>query len=265
MPQLPAVVDALDKVPEPARQFYSEASGKFVLNLEGAVPGFAPAADLATANGRVVEFRDKNVALLKEVEDLRPLKAKFEGLDPEAARTAIAEVAALKARGVGKPDDISVLIQSAVAAAVKPMQEQMSAGVAATAAANKRADESVLRSFIGEKFVKAGGEVKATDFILGQARDVFVVEDGVVKALPNKYSTAKPGDPLDVDEWLVSAAKDFDFAFKPSGGSGARPSSTSSSFGRGGQTILKDPTPAQLGEFSKEILAGKVRVEYSVQ
>ncbi|HUW57079.1 MAG TPA: hypothetical protein VMZ92_10620 [Planctomycetota bacterium] len=263
MPALVPVVDAIDKVPEPLRTFYEQKDGKFHLVLDGAPAGFVPSADLATANGKVVEFRDNNVKLLKEVEELRPLKTKFDGLDPEAARAALAKLTELEKKGIKGGDDVAAQIQAAVTAAVKPLQEQVAQTTKAAEDAQKRADESVFHSRISEKFLKAGGKAKAIDLVLGKAKDVFVVEGGEVKSRPNKFSTVHPGNPLDVDEWLLDVAKDYDFAFEPSSGGGAPGAKPGAAGGRADQVVLKDPTPAQLGEHAKAISQGKMRVEYS--
>lgn len=264
MPALAPVVDSLDKVPEAARSFYEAKDGKHHLILDGAPAGFVSATDLATANGKVVEFRDKNITLLQEVEVLRPLKTQFEGIDPVAAKDALTKVAALGQKGVKTADDITSVIQAAVQAAVKPLQDQLIAGQAETAAERKRADDSVMHAQITDKFIKAGGEPKATDYIVNLAKQSFKVEQGVVKALPNKFSSLRPGEALDVDEWIAATAKAEDFAFKKSTGSGANPSNSGGgNTPRPGQTILRDPTPKQLGEFAKDISLGKVRVEYT--
>jgi len=266
MAALPPVVESLDKVAEPLRQYYEQKDGKFQLLLDGSPVGFVTVADHAVQLGKVVEFRDNNVKLMKEVEELRPLKVKTEGLDIDAARLALTEVTELKKKGVTKPDDITTLVTSAVNAAVAPLKEQITQSNATLVAERKRADDQTLRSTIGEKFSKVGGIPSALDFIVTKASDAFEVKDGRVTAKSNKFSSVKPGDPLDVEEWLAGQMKESDFAFKPSGGSGADPARGG---GRGepglrpGQTILRDPTPAQLGEFSSDILKGKVKVVYS--
>lgn len=264
MPALAPVVDTLDTVPEAARGFYEAKDGKFHISLSGAPSGFVAASELATANGKVVEFRDKNIALLQEVGVLKPLKDQFEGIDPVAAKDALAKVAALGKKGVKDVDDITTLVQSALSAALAPLQKELADGKVATAAERARADKSVLRSSIGEEFVKAGGKAKAMDYIVEKAAAAFEVVDGIVKAQANKFSAEKPGEALSITEWLASAAKDHDFAFEPSGGGGANPKPGSGNVGlKAGQTILLDPTPRQLGENSKDIALGKVKVQYS--
>jgi hypothetical protein len=262
MPPLTPVIDTLDAVPEPVRQYYEPKDGKFALTLTAPPVGFVPSADLATANSKVVEFRNNNVALLKEVEELRPIKAKVGDLDIDAAKKAVTELDALKKTGVGKPDDIQAQIQ----AALKPIQETLAQANAAAAANLKRADDAVFRSQLGEKFAKVGGKPAALDFVLGQAQSIFEVKDGIVRAQPTKFSSEKPGEPLGMDEWLVGFAKANDFAFGPSTGSGAAPQGGGTGTTHPvGQLVLKDPTPSQLGDpkIAKQIREGTLRVEHS--
>lgn len=259
MPALTPVVESLDKVPEAARPYYEQKDGKFHVILDAAPAGFAPAADLAAANGKVVEFRDKNIALLQEVEVLRPIKTQFDGIDPAKAREAIAKVEELGRKGVKGADDITTQIQAALAPVLAKLETSEKQGLAD----RERANKQTLRSTIAEKFIKAGGKAGAVDYIVGKAAEVFAVEGEVVKALANKFSSTKPGEPLGVEEWLATAAKDHDFAFEPSAGGGANPNKGGNGALKPGQTILQDPTPKQLGENSKGIAEGKIKVQYS--
>jgi hypothetical protein len=66
---------------------------------------------------------------------------------------------------------------------------------------------------------------------------------------------------LTLDEFLLAQTRESDFAFEPSGGSGAQsfrglaPTSNAQE--------LRDPTPEQLGRHADEIMAGKLRVVYT--
>src|SRR5947209_12634589 len=83
-----------DEVPAEHQSLYVERDGAFVLDAEGV-------AD----KSKLDEFRTNNLALLKQVEDL---KSKFAGIDPEQARQLeqtkreLEEKAALKAGEVDK-------------------------------------------------------------------------------------------------------------------------------------------------------------------
>lgn len=264
MPALAPVVDRLEDVAEPARQFYTAKDGKFHVDLSGAPAGFVPATELALANGKVVEFRDTNIALKKQVDEFAPKLAKFDGLDPEAAKAALAAQDALKKKGVTSADDLTTLMTTTVNNAVAPLMDQIKAITQSAQDAKNRADIMTLRETLAAKFVKAGGVPDALEFIVGKANGIFTVDGGAVKAAANQFSTDRPGEALGVDEWITRLTKEAAFAFKPSSGGGAPPTSGNSAPGRpAGQLVIKDPTAQQLGEHAKEIREGKMRVEYS--
>lgn len=265
MPALAPVIDKLEDAPEAARQFYTARDGKFHVDLNAAPAGFVPAAELAVANGKVVEFRDTNIALTKKVGELEPAVKKFEGIDPDAARAAITKVAELEKKGVKGAEDVATLVQNGITAALKPVQEQLATITSREEATRKANEQLTLRTTLGEKFTKAGGLPEVLDFIVNKSNGVFIVDNGVVKAAANQFSADRPGEPLTVDEWVTRQTKESPFAFKKSSGGGADPLPPG---GGGptrpaGQTVLKDPTPQQLGEHAKDIKAGKVRVEYT--
>jgi len=229
------VVAALTDVPENLRSLYEQKDGKYVLALEGDVPGFVAAKDLAEANGKIVELRDTNIKLLKgigaeTIEAALTRVAAISGIDTAklvalkdldlvAAKAALERVAALEAKGVKSGEDVQAQITAALTAALTPLREELAGEKKARTEAQQRADRALLRQTIGDKYVKAGGKPSALDFIVDRAP--FRVVDNAVSAQENKYSADKPGEPMGLDEWLAGAVKEFDFAFEPSKGGGA--------------------------------------------
>lgn len=253
-------IASLEEVAEGLRSEYELKDGKFVLKVEGDIP------TVIAANAKVVEFRDKNIALLKEVDQLRPVVAKFEGIDPDEAKNAIEKVKTLGKKGIADADDFDAKVRLTVDELVKPLRDQVAASAAETLAERKRADDFLLSSTIGDKFGKVGGRAKAVDQVVSLARENFEVKDGKVAAKTGKFSAEKPGDPLPVEEWLGTVAKDYDFLFEPSGGGGARPGTGGGAPAkkevRPGVTIIKNPTPQELGSYAADAKAGKVKFEY---
>lgn len=86
MAALKAVVDTIDAVPEPVRDFYTPKDGKFVLGVEG-VNGL----ELADVGKLSTALKTERQAAKAAAESLKA----FEGLDPAAARTAISTLAEL--------------------------------------------------------------------------------------------------------------------------------------------------------------------------
>lgn len=244
---LRTVVAALTDVPESLRGEYELKDGKYVLKLDGEVPGYVKASDLAEANGKVVEFRDNNVKLLKAlgvdsidaglqraglVAGLTPERiAALKDLDPVAAKAALERVAELEKKGVKNSDDVATQIKAALEAALGPVHQELKDEKRARAEAQGRADNALLRQTIADKYLKAGGKPSAIDFIVSEAQKAFRVMDNAVQAQENRFSADKPGSPLGIDEWLSGVTKTFDFAFEPSKGGGAAPGSNGSGAG----------------------------------
>ncbi len=269
------IITSLEEVPEPLRGEYESKDGKFELKLEGPIPGQVPATQLAEANGKVVEFRDRNVSLLKDVaklagvgeaSDLSPLKAKldtFNGFDPEKYKAMETKIAEFEKKGIKGTEDIQALIKTAVEAGVAPLRAELVSEKQERSEAQKRADASLFGQTIGDKYLAVGGIASAKDFIVAEARKAFRVVGDAVVANADRFSAVKHGEPLEVDEWLTQVTKTFGFAFEQSSGGGAGGS------GGGGGSPLKPGvreirsdslTPQQIGQLSKEISEGKVRI-----
>jgi hypothetical protein len=264
MPALAPVIDTLDKVPEAVRGFYEPKDGKHYLILDATPHGFAPVAERDAANTKLAEFRDKNIALMQADEASKTKWAPYAGIeDPVAAKAALEAVAALGKKGVTKPSDIETAVAAAVKAANEPLMAKLAASEAIAEANAKRADAGTLRAKIDTAFKKAGGRPDAIDDVVARATSVFTVKEGEVVALPTKFSADKPSEALGMDEWLAGLAKANVYLFQPSVGAGADPVKGGGAGARPGQVVLTDPTPQQLGEYSKDILLGKVKVNYT--
>ncbi len=262
-----SVINSLDDVSEGLRGEYEAGrDGKFYLKVEDAPKGYVKAEDLLSANAKVTEFRDKNISLLKETEELRTLKTKLNGVDPEEAVKAVQKVKDLSKSGVNSQEDLDQRLASMVDAAVKPLREQVTASAAQAEAERKRADEYLLKTHVTDIFTKSGGKAKASDFVVDLAKNNFEVKDGKVVAKVGQFSKTNPGDALSPKEWVESLADEHDYVFEPSRGGGALPrtgpngSVTPPVALKPGQTILKNPTPQQLGEYGADIKSGKVKI-----
>ena len=274
------VIDSLDGLVDPLKSEYEARDGKFYLKIDGDIPALveangkitAAAAKIAGLDTKVVEFRDNNINLLKELEVLRPLQEKFKDIDPDAARAALAKVEALGKKGIKSEEDVDTKVKTLLDAqllpfqtAMKGLQDQLATSAAAAAADRQRADALLLQAEISEKFIKAGGKAKATSFIVGEASKSFEVKDGHVVAKVGMFNPEKPGESLSTDDWLKLILKEHDYTIEPSKGGGAPPNRGVGDAPLGlkpGQTLLKNPTPQQLGQFSADIAAGKVKIVF---
>jgi len=217
---LKAVVESLEGVPEPARPLYAEKDGKFHLQVEGLVP-----------KARVDEFRDNNLALKRQIDELT---ARFDGIDPEVARKLAAEQAKLRDKQLieaGKVDELLAertgKMKNDFEAALKTERE--------TAQTLKTQLESLLiDGAIRDAATKAGVRATAVDDVLLRGRQTFRVVDG--KAVPmegDKPIFGRAGEVMDVQEWVMGLTERAPHLFEPSQGAGARGAP-----GAGGNTRL---------------------------
>lgn len=230
---LKLVVTDISTVPEAQRSLYIQRDGKYVLDVEGAVAH----AEHEALKAQLVTFRDNNIALLKALGAQTPedgLKraaavagidqAKLERLkaiDPDEYERLKTQVAGLKDKGMDTPDAADAKVKALIEAALGPLKSQLETEQKARQAAQAAADEGALRTSVATAFTKAGGRADALDFVAGAAKGAFRVVDGKVVAAEGKFSTAKPGEPLTLAEWMDETAKQYAFAFEPSKGGGA--------------------------------------------
>jgi len=268
---LKSTIETIEEVDEAFRPHYKVAPAGtkgFVLDLDDTPTGFTPNAEPAANANKVVEFRNNNIALIKEVEELRPLKTKFSGIDPIEAKAAIDKVKELKVKGVTKPDDVenlmSAMLKKFTEDVVDPLKTELATEKTARTTADQAVATATMRTQLGEKFLKIGGEPGALSFILTQAEDSFHVVDGHTVAKENVFSTDSPGSALEPDEWLKhsATAPATSFAFKTSNGGGSEGDKPTSGF-KPGAKVLVDPTPAQLGANMDAIANGTVVVNSS--
>lgn len=220
-------IDALVEVPGPDRNHYEKgADGKFRLRVEG-----------HPDSARVAEFRDNNIALTRERDALTAKLAPYEGMDSEAAKAALAKVAA------GEDADVAQL------------KLQLAESQSAAAAATQKADALAHRQAVGAAFLAAGGRPQAVDVVTALAP--FKEVDGVLK--PNE-GEASPN----IQEWLLDQAAGANaYLFLPNVGGNA-PGVKASALALGARSnvrILRNPTDQELGANAKDIAAGRVKVE----
>jgi len=235
------------EVAAPLRGDYKRgADGKFHLMLEGVHPDSA----------KLAEFRENNVALLKEINEV---KRTYEGIDPDVARAALTTDYTALAAKLAVFNGVDVEEYRALKA------RPDIASVEAALATEKAAHESTrIRHAITTEFLRHGGRESAVDFIVGSAANTFAIENGEVTS--KEFSNIRPGERLSVSEWMAQQSSVADFAFKPSAGGGV-PKGHSGGIARLGirpnANELRDPTPQDLGANASAIASGKLKVVYT--
>jgi hypothetical protein len=142
------------------------------------------------------------------------------------------ESAALKAKyeGVDSTDE-----------AIVKLKLDLATEKSARAAAEAATVDITRRTAVSAAFLAAGGRPEAVDLILLKA----------------------PTDADKLVDWLTEAAvsKELAFAFHSSNGGGATAGSKPALVSNPNAKILRNPTPQELGQFSREIASGAVKIE----
>lgn len=246
----------VDALPENIRPLYIERNGSFALNIDG-----DPVNEWKT---KAAEFRDNNIGLLKQVDELRPLAERFKGVDPDEYRALKAEREKITKKLGGKHSDdleamISEVSRAEAAALVKPLQESFASEQRRREEAERVSAASMLRENIAAVATKAGVNPAALHVVYRQAQDVFDYKDGAVIAKPGKHHPDDPMKDLTPDAWIGQLARSDGYLFTSSTGGGTSPSPYGAR-GNGSARELINPTPLEKGKHAAEILSGKVVV-----
>lgn len=217
------VLSSLADVPEALHGEYEEKDGKFVLKIDGDVPGMAKSADLTEANDRIKEFRDTNIGLRQKLEKLEEQAKKFDGFDPAEYTTLKVKLAELEKQAGG--DDVTLMMQKAIEKAVTPLQEELAENKREKQLTDAKLDKKELESVLTLEGLKAGISDKAMKDYIRRGGDVFSYKEGKPVAMNGEtplFSERKPSEPLPVSEWILSLAKEAPHLFKQSKGGGAQ-------------------------------------------
>jgi hypothetical protein len=209
---LKAKVATLDEVPEAARSFYTEASGGgFALAVEGVVP-----------KEKVDEFRQNNLALKRQNEELL---AKFDGIDPDAARELLGQQAQLRERKLIEAGKVDELVQERVSGLIKDHQKTLGVLTQERDGLQQQLHTHLVHGEVRTEALKAGVRAAALDDVILRADTVFRAHEGAPAAFKGKEMLyGKDGvNPLRPAEWIGTLRDTAPHLFEPSTGSGARP------------------------------------------
>jgi hypothetical protein len=252
---LKCVVNSLTEVAGPLWDYYKKtADGRFALVLDGEPAGYVKSSKLD-------EFRANNRDLHTAKTELESRLKAFDGIDPDAARAALAvgtdpaKVSDLEEKLAAAAANAETLKaqHAAELAALQSDQTNRATNLEAALTAEKSAHAATqLRNAISVEFLRAGGRESAVDFMVGKAAGTFEMKNGV--AISREFSTARPGEPLSISEWVTQQSHICDFAFKPSRGGGA----VGSSGAPPRRTVSSDPL--EFGRNIADIASGDVTV-----
>lgn len=246
----------LEDVAEEHRELYRESDdGSFVFKFD--------VEDSGSDRARVGEFRDRNIALDR---DMKALKAKYAGVDPEAFRSMEAQLAAgeeKKLLGEGKIEELVALRTNRFLDEHKREVEAMKAA----GAKQTEREAGLVGQLSGFMIDRAAGEAigesarirsgAESDFA-ARARGTFRfdAETGTIRPdAAGKMEYGANGEALTIGEWAQGQVKTAGHLFEASGGGGAGGSELPAGGGVRG-SIPDDPE--EFGRNIEDIASGKM-------
>lgn len=218
-------VDSLEEIPEALHQYYEETgTGAYVLAMDGVPP---------QAQAKIAEFRDNNINLAKEKEELLERMKIYEGLDVDKARDAMAKLAAMEEEELVKAGDLETLVAQRMAAAQNDHLKQLESLKSAKDEAEKKAklNQAKLSEYIIQnKILEAVNSVAqphqaAVPDILYRAKSQWrLSEDGQMYAVDeygNKVYGKGSDEPISPTEWSRNLVENARHLFSASVGSAA--------------------------------------------
>ena len=233
----------LSDIPEGLREHAVEKDGTYTVSVEFA--------------GRVKEFRDNNVEVSKERDNLKSVVSKYESAtgvtletleegkldDFVAAYTTLKETkqrvddgklveeTSLEEASASRVSEVHNSYRSQLADSAKERDAHKSRADAAEKRANSMVLENAVRIAAGD--VDVGMLENAVQMILPQAHGIFRVDDkGGITPKDADGTVIYGGDgmsPMSIKEWLLKQRETNDFLFKGATGGGAQGSNSSDS------------------------------------
>jgi len=247
-------VTTLDEVDEAYHTLYEKVEGGYRLKVEGVVD-----------KARLDEFRENNIALKKQQEELQAQLDRFSGVDLDKYKKAMERDNQLRDKKLIEEGKVDELVQHRTADMKRAYEEQVQALQQARAEAEGKSktfleelsklkiDTSVQQAVASVGSLRKG----AIHDVLNRARQDFsITNDG--KLQPKEGMISSTGDPIKtIDDWAKSLIGSAGYLFEAAGGGGAG-GSNANDRAPGAKTIKSDPVV--FGQNLEGIAAGKVKV-----
>ena len=200
-----------DEVPVEHLSLYVERDGAFFLDAEGAVD-----------KARVDEFRTNNLALKKQLDDIA---ARYEGIDPDAVKTLLAEKAKLEDQKLLKEGEVEKLVESRTRSLKSDLEKQVAGLATERDSLMSRLVEIEINQGVTLAATKRGLRPTAIPDAVARARKVFQLVKGVPTAFEPDGKSVRYGrdgvTPLTLDEWAEGLVTEAPHLFESSAGGGA--------------------------------------------
>ena len=213
---------AKEEIPAEHQSFYVERDGAFLLDAEGAVD-----------KTKLDEFRNTNVALLKQLEDL---KKRYEGIDPEQVQALAEEKRRLEEQQQIKAGELEKVVEGRVKTVRVDLEKRIESLTTERDTLNARLTTIQIDQGVITAATKRGIRPTAISDILSRARNVFRLVNGVPAAFEGDSKTPRYGrdgvSPMSLEEWIDTQVSEAPHLFESNAGGGA-PGNGSGGVGKG--------------------------------
>jgi hypothetical protein len=222
-----------DAIPEAARGFYTEdSSGAWVLDMEG---GDEPAQAGSVDKTKYKEMRDSNIALKKQLDEVRAKIDALGDIDPTTIKAALSSLAKtqndeeLQLVQAGKLDEVVSRRTQAMQANYQKQLEALTNEKKSVAEEKAKAMDRFSSVFMAEQITGALERKKlrirpsAKTDLLTRAKSTFVPTPDLDALAPRTESLGADGKELSVDSWLDSLVDEAPHLFDGGTGGSARP------------------------------------------
>lgn len=203
-------VDNLDSVNAEHRGLYvkDEASGKYRLDVEGAVP-----------REKLDEFRNNNVKLQNQLTEATANLEKFKDIDP-----AKYQEYKTKAEAAKGDSDIEQIVQQRLQTATSEYTANKTKLETDLNTANQKLNNFMIGTEVRNAAIKVGALPTAVDDVVSRANGIFtIVNDKVVIQKDGQTVYGSDGvTPLSAVEWAKNLSKDAPHLFSQNQGGGAQ-------------------------------------------
>lgn len=201
-----------EEIPAEHVNLYVERDGAFVLDADGVVE-----------KAKLDEFRNSNVALVKERDEL---KQRFEGIDPDEVRKLAEEKRKLELQAQGhKPEEIDKLVGERIKGLKADWDKQLGAVTSERDSLTSRLTAIQIDQGVLTAATKRGLRPTAIPDITARARLVFKLVNGAPRAFEADGSTVRYGrdgvTPMTLEEWVDAQVADAPHLFESNAGGGA--------------------------------------------
>ena len=221
-----------DEIPAEHQALYVERDGVWVLDVDGGVD-----------KSKLDEFRNTNVALLKQLEEH---KQRFEGIDPDAVKKLAEEKRKLEEAQQLKAGEVERVLESRVKAATSPLEKQLGALTAERDSLHARLSSIQIDQAVLTEATKRGLRATAIPDITARAKTTFRLVNGVPQAFEADGQTARMGKdgltPLTVPEWIDAQVSDAPHLFESNAGGGAAGDGSGGAGNRSGKNPFRKET-----------------------